>query len=131
MIRNFTPHDIHIMREEDTRFDASIRTFVASGDTAPLMSIHSEGMLSAKMDREYIGLFDGCPMYRKVYRDVDDIPISVGENDKVVVSALYMAAYQAVHGTVDPRLVTIMDPIYDASDTRRIIGSIGIGNCEK
>ena len=131
MIRNFTPHDIHIMREEDTRFDASIRKFVGSGDTTPLMSIPSEGMLSAKMDREYVGIVDGCPMYRKVYRDVDDIPASVGANDKVVVSALYLAAYEAVNGSADPRLVTIMDPVYDSSDTRRIIGSIGIGNCEK
>jgi hypothetical protein len=88
-------------------------------------------MLSAKMDREYIGMVDGCPMYRKVYRDVDPIPESVGNDDLVVVSALYMAAYQAVNGSVDPRLVTIMDPVYDSSDTRRIIGSIGIGNCEK
>jgi hypothetical protein len=131
MIHNYTPHGINIVKENDARFDPSIRKFVADASATALMTIPSQGMLSAKMDREYIGMVDGCPMYRKVYRDVDPIPESVGNDDLVVVSALYMAAYQAVNGSVDPRLVTIMDPVYDSSDTRRIIGSIGIGNCEK
>ena len=131
MIHNYTPHDVNIVKEDDARFDASIRKFVADSSVTPVMSIPSEGMLSAKMDREYIGMVDGCPMYRKVYRDVDPIPNYIGEDDKVIVSALYYTAYQTVYGNIDHRLVTIMDPVYDASDTRRTIGSIGIGRCEK
>ena len=129
MIYNFTPHDVNIIQEDDTRFDSSIRKYVADESVTPLMTIQSSGMLSAKMDREYIGLSDGCPIYQKVYRDVDPIPDYVGADDKVIVSALYYTAYQVVYGSIDPRLVTIMDPVYDASDTRRTIGSIGIGRC--
>ena len=129
MIYNFTPHSVNIIQENDTRFDSSIRKYVADESVTPLMTIQSSGMLSAKMDRIYLGLSDGCPIYHKVYRDVDPIPDYVGVDDKIIVSALYYTAYQAVHGSIDPRLNTIMDLVYDASDTRRTIGSIGIGRC--
>ena len=54
----------------------------------------------------------------------DPLPDTVGDDDIIVVSALYVSAYRMTFGD-DKRLYTVADPVYTADGTK-ILGSRGI-----
>jgi hypothetical protein len=122
-IWNFTPHKLNIIA--DASFDASIRKYVANADVKVVTSIPSDGMLSAKITTGDGELVNGnVPTFVKKVTGCDPLPDTVGDDDIVVVSALYVSAYRATFGD-DKRLFTVADPVY-TEDGKTILGSRGI-----
>lgn len=120
---NFTPHSVNIIA--DASFDAAIRKFTADDDVKVVTSIPSDGMLSAKIttgDGDVI--MDSIPTFVKKVSGCDPLPDAVGDDDIVIVSALYVSAYRVTYGN-DARLYTVADPVY-SKDGRTILGSRGI-----
>ena len=122
-IWNFTPHQINVIA--DASFDAAIRKYTADVDVKVVASIPSDGMLSAKITTGDGELVNGnIPTFVKKVTGCDQIPDCVGEDDIIVVSALYVSAFRATYGD-DKRLFTIADPVY-TEDGTKILGSRGI-----
>lgn len=123
-IFNYTPHSINVV--EACLYDPEIRKFTVSmGNLYISQSIPSLGMLNAKIDTVPGEPIDGIPTFIKKVVGCDPLPDKVGPNDIVVVSALYATAYRMTYGD-DDRLYTVADPVYDAEDPRKILGSRGI-----
>ena len=125
-IFNYTPHTINIVSE--SVFNPSVRKYEAPADSIPAASIPSNGMLSAKMATEEGNPVNGIPTFVKKVVGCDPLPAEVGQDDIVVVSALYATAYRQVNGD-DKRIYTVADPVYtpdDGSGKATIIGCRGI-----
>lgn len=107
-IWNFTPHAINIV--DGATFNPSIRKFTGGN---VVQEIPSDGMLNAKIETVENGSIENngiaIPMYRQNIVGCDDIPLEVGENDIVIVSALYAQAFRASGGTFP--LYGVKDPV--------------------
>lgn len=120
-IYNATPHKIIII--ENGEFNTTIRKWVCD---SPKISAEIEptGMLSAKIETCDADPINGIPVYGKRVIGCDPLPEEMGDNDIIVVSALYATAYRKMYGN-DSRLYTIADPVY-TPDGKTILGSRGI-----
>ena len=124
-IFNYTPHQLVIV-EEPYLYDSAIRKYTTNLDNLSVTAkIESSGVLSAKIETVQGDPINGIPTFVKKVTGCDPLPDEVGEDDIVVVSALYASAYRQVHGD-DHRLYTVADPVYNADDPRMILGSRGI-----
>jgi hypothetical protein len=124
-IFNFTPHKLTIV-EEPYLYDKSIRKYTTTLENLSIASeIESSGVLSANVGTVPGSPVNGIPTFVKKVTGCDPIPDEVGEDDIIVVSALYASAYRQLHGD-DSRLYTVADPVYNADDPRMILGSRGI-----
>lgn len=121
---NFTPHPVTIVTKAE--FRPEMRKYVRTEDTETVATISSSGVLSAKIESCDLEPINGIPVMGKKITACDPIPAEVGDDDIVVVSALYATAYTRLHGN-DRRLFTIADPVYVIEDGRTtIIGCRGI-----
>jgi hypothetical protein len=117
-IFNGTPHSINVVN--NGTFDASIRKFVT--DTPDVVvSIPSNGVLSAKIDTRDGDPIFGIPTFKKAITGFDPIPDGY---DIVIVSALYASAAMA-NGQDMSKIFTIADPVY-STDGKTIHGCRGI-----
>lgn len=122
MIHNFTPHPVNIIT--GSTFDPSIRKYIADASTDPATVIPSSGMLSARLETVEAEAINDIPVFMKRVVGCDPLPDSVGDDDIIVVSALYVSAYRSVYGNTE-RLFTIADPVY-TPDGKTILGCRGI-----
>ena len=127
-IFNGTPHSINIIRE--AVFKPEIRKFVVPSlieltsigkDVTVVVSIPSDGVLSAKIDTVDLPDIDGIPVYGKSIVGCDPLPEGY---DLYIVSALYVSAMRA-QGNDISKLYTVADPVY-SEDGRTILGCRGI-----
>ena len=120
-IFNGTPHPVNIIKNGVS--NPVIRKIVIPADVEPeiIMSIPSNGMLSAKIDSVQAEPIDGIPVFGKKVAGCDPIPEGY---DIVIVSALFVSAARAV-GQATDRLYTVADPVY-SPDGRTILGCRGI-----
>ena len=114
-IFNYTPHPLTIV-QEPYLYDSSIRKY-----TTNLANLS----IAAKIETVSGEPVNGIPTFIKKVTGCDPLPEDVGDDDIVVVSALYASAYRQVHGD-DARLYTVADPVYNEDDPRMILGSRGI-----
>jgi len=116
---NGTPHAINIVDKATVTFNASIRKYV-SAEPVIVLSIPSNGMLSAKVKTVETAPMDGVPVFIKVFEGVDELP----DAGVIIVSAMYASAARAT-GASTQRLYTVADPVY-TTDGKTIVGSLGI-----
>lgn len=120
MINN-TPHPINIIDTNDVRFDSSIRKYVASAGTEPLVTIPSAGVLNAKISTVGAEAIDGIPVFDKVIEGCDPLP---DDGEIHIVSALYASA-AAKAGFDMSRIMLVADPVM-SEDGKTFIGCRGL-----
>lgn len=123
MIRfyNGTPHEINII--SNAVYNPNIRKYVITDGSDPqiIVSLPSDGMLSAVIDTATQEPINNIPVYGKTIISCDPLPDGY---DIYIVSALYMSAARAC-GMDTGKLYTVADPVYSA-DGRTVLGSRGI-----
>lgn len=120
MINN-TPHEINIIDPKDIHFDPTIRKYVASADTKPLVSIPSSGILNARISTVDLDPIDGIPVFDKKIDGCDPLP---DDGEIHIVSALYASA-AAKAGFDMNRIMLVADPVMSA-DGKTFIGCRGL-----
>ena len=120
MINN-TPHEINIVDTNDVRFDPTIRKYVASADTKPLITIPSSGILNAKISTVGAEAIDGIPVFDKRIDGCDPLP---DDGEIHIVSALYASA-AAKSGIDMNRIMLVADPVM-SEDGKTFIGCRGL-----
>ena len=120
---NYTPHVITVVTGAE--YCPEIRKYVRTENTMIVTSIESSGMLNARMTTIDADPINGIPAFEKAITGCDMLPEDIGDDDIVVVSALYATAYARVYGT-DSRLYTVADPVYDREGGMRVCGCRGI-----
>lgn len=115
-IFNGTPHAINVV--ENATFNSSIRKY--TGGTV-VLSIPSNGMLSAKVSTVDLPSVEEIPCFGKAFSGVDVLPEGY---DIYIVSAMYAAAAKAAN--IDcTKVYTVADPVY-SEDGNSFIGCRGI-----
>lgn len=120
-IINNTPHPINIIDTSDIHFNTSIRKYVASADTTPILIIPSSGVLNAKISTVEAEPINGVPVFDKVIEGCDPLP---DDGDIHVVSALYASA-AAKAGFDMNRIMLVADPVM-SEDGKTFIGCRGL-----
>ena len=120
-IFNGTPHPINVVKNGVS--NPEIRKMIVPADVEPeiIISIPSDGMLSAKIETIEVDAMDGIPVFGKKVTACDPLPEGY---DVVIVSALFVTAARSV-GMETSRLFTVADPVY-SPDGRTILGCRGI-----
>jgi hypothetical protein len=118
-IFNGTPHPINIVNA--ALYDKNIRKYIAPSNAEVVMSIPSDGVLSAQVDTVPGSPVNGIPVYEKSISGCDPLPEGY---DIYIVSQLYVSAARAC-GMDTSKLYTVADPVY-TPDGRTILGSRGI-----
>lgn len=131
-VLNFTPQPLHIFAAADVSYDAAIGKNVARDGAAPVITIPSSGILSARIVTSPLKDIDNVPVFVKKVAGCDSLPDGTGP---VVVSALFVKAARSMAWGVNDeakkmrsvfsRLHTVADPVYSA-DGRTILGCLGI-----
>jgi hypothetical protein len=117
-IFNGTPHSINIVT--NGVFDPKIRKYVT--DTPEVvLSIPSNGVLSAKVSSVDLPSIDGIPVHGKMFTGVDSIPEGY---DVVIVSQMFVSAVDSLGRNIS-NLYTVSDPVY-STDGKTIHGCRGI-----
>jgi hypothetical protein len=118
-IFNGTPHAINVV--DNGTFDATLRKTVTTNPNV-VVSIPSNGVLSAKIETTDGNPINGIPTFVKRITGFDPIPDGY---DVIIVSALYASAAMA-SGKVDmSKIYTVSDPVYSV-DGKTIYGCKGI-----
>ncbi|MDP1884389.1 MAG: hypothetical protein Q8L10_03380 [Candidatus Moranbacteria bacterium] len=120
-IFNGSPHPINVVGNGVS--DPAIRKLVVPADQEPqiLVSIPSNGMLSAKIEDSKEPSINGIPVFGKKVTGCDPIPEGY---DVIIVSALYVSAARAM-GLDTARLYTVANPVYSQGG-KSILGCQGI-----
>jgi hypothetical protein len=120
-IKNMTPHEICLYRQEDCEYDHANRKWFAKDGAAPVQVLPPSGqVLNAKVVNEAdLGVIDGFPV-RAVVWEADPLP--PGE-DLFIVSALYK---QAATEADKIRLLTIGSPVYKDRSNPRPVGCLSL-----
>jgi hypothetical protein len=117
-IFNGTPHSINIVT--NGVFNPSLRKYVT--DTPEVvMSIPSNGVLSAKVSSVDLPSIDGIPVHGKTFTGVDSVPEGY---DVVIVSQMFVSGVVSQGGNTS-NLFTVSDPVY-STDGKTIHGCRGI-----
>lgn len=120
---NNTPHAINIIATDDTKFDSTIRKFVADEGTTPLMTIPTSGVtLNAKIEtKETSPIEGGIPCFEKSIEGCDPLP---DDGTIHIVSALYASAAIKAGYDVD-RILLVADPVM-TPDGKKFVGCRGL-----
>ena len=121
-IINNTPHSISIISTNDTKFDPTIRKWVAPEGTAPLKVITTSGIiLNARIETKEGALVEGIPCFEKSIEGCDPLP---DDGCVHIVSALYASA-AAKAGYDMSRVLLVADPVM-TPDGKSFVGCRGL-----
>lgn len=120
MIRNFTPHEVRVLKAEACEFVPAMRKYVLKDgielEEATLTVIKPEGrLLNATFADEDAEPINGIPTIRRKVASLDPLPEG---NDFCIVSALYASACEE-----KGRILTVGDVVY-TKDGRTPIGCL-------
>jgi hypothetical protein len=119
MVKNMTPHPIHLYNKDDTFYDVANRKYFVSSGATPIMTIPPSGiLLNAKGSQIEKPSIDGIPI-KAIQWVVDDFVPEEGVY--YIVSALFKTAYT---GPNREQFLTIGDAVYDSVDNPRPIGCL-------
>lgn len=125
MIINMTPHAVNIISPDDTTFDPTIRKWTAPAGTTPIATIPTSGVLNAKIDTVSGDPIDGVPTFTKKIVGCDPLP-DIGDDDIVIVSALFASAFRAMGGDIT-KIRLVADPVM-TPDGKTFVGCRGIAD---